>query len=688
VVDENDKPVSEAQVGIYMLLKNKQYLTSPVAPTLLSYNTNEDGKFIFKNLPLGTTADFLVEKTGYARTITWSANSRLRYTVGQTDIKLVLPIEARIEGIVVEKKTGKPVAGIRLIVKEQNRWVQDAFDSQDDGTFSINSLTPDKYKLEVLPPKAKLADWAAEPVEVTAVKGKTTNNVRIELVKGGVLEIAVTDAVSGRLVENAGVTVLNKPGNQSFYGRSGKDGIIRIRLIPGDYFLWDGVYKQGYSIKEGKEHFTIADGKTERLEYTIFPESRITGTIRDEKGTPLEGATLMAWPFLRQQKVVTKAGGKFEVVYDKQNLASGEFPTLLLCRYENDNLAAALEIDEDVRTLDITLKSGISFAGKVVDPNGNGIEGAKLYVSLCKPSLSWPITPINPRCDETITDIDGKFEIKAIPTGHRYNLSIEAEGYGDKHTKEINTNDAVKNQLDMGNITLAVANLSISGVVVDENDEPITGAVVSGRGTNQPYRMTKTDVNGKFTLEGICAGKIRIGAVKFGAVTMLGSVDTEVGATNIKIVISEKSSHPRYVPKQPASLMGKPLPELKDLQMELPSADINNKRILICFWDMNQRPSRNCILELAGHTKELKDKTVIVAAVQASAIDKKALTEWINEHDIPFVVGMISDNVEKTKSAWNVRSLPWLILTDKQHVVQAEGFGIEEITDKIKNIKQ
>lgn len=688
VVDENGKPVPAARVSIYMLLigegENKQYLSRPFTPTLLSTETDVDGKFKFTNLPLGTTADLMVEKTGFANMNTWTTSARLTYAVGQKDIKLVLPVEARIEGVVVEKETGKPANGIKLILKDhRNHWIQDAFNSQDGGTFSINSLNPGKYKLEVLPPEAKLADWIAEPVEVMAEKGKTTNDVRIKLVKGGVLEVAVTDAISGKPVENAGVTVLNEHGNQSGYGLSGKDGIIRIRLIPGDYILWDGVYKQGYSRKEGEEPFAIADGKIEHWEYTIFPESMITGTVHDEKGTPLEGATLMAWPFLRQQKVVANTGGKFEVVYDKQNLASGEFPTLLLCRYEKDNLAAALEVDEDVRKLDITLKPGIAIFGKVVDPNGNGIEGAKLRVSLCKPSLSWPVTPINPIRDETTTDKDGKFEIKAIPVGHKYVLSTDAEGYGRNNSEQIDTDDVANNQIDMGNITLAVANLSVSGMVADENDKPVAGVNVRTYTQSQPYRRAITDSDGKFTLEGVCAGKIHILAAKLGT-PLNGSVYADGGMTDIKIVISEKSLPTRYVTKQPASLVGKPLPELKDLKIELPPADLDNKRILICFWDMNQRPSRNCLRQLNKKTKELKAKDVVVVTIQVSKVDEDMLNDWVEEYNMPFSVGTVDGDENEIRFNWGVRSLPWLILTDQEHIVQAEGFAPTELGEKLK----
>jgi hypothetical protein len=34
-----------------------------------------------------------------------------------------------------------------------------------------------------------------------------------------------------------------------------------------------------------------------------------------------------------------------------------------------------------------------------------------------------------------------------------------------------------------------------------------------------------------------------------------------------------------------------------------------------------------------------------------------------------------------------VKSLPWLILTDKKHVVIAEGFNIDELDEKIKEVE-
>jgi hypothetical protein len=131
------------------------------------------------------------------------------------------------------------------------------------------------------------------------------------------------------------------------------------------------------------------------------------------------------------------------------------------------------------------------------------------------------------------------------------------------------------------------------------------------------------------------------------------------------------------------SLLGKSLPELKDLGISLSLSDVNDKLILVCFFDMDQRPSRNCILQLSKRTQDLAAKDAVVVTVQASIIKQAKLNEWIKENDITFPVGMIESDSEKTRFNWGAKSLPWLILTNKKHIVTAEGFNLDEIDEKI-----
>ncbi|MBN1973180.1 MAG: redoxin domain-containing protein, partial [Sedimentisphaerales bacterium] len=142
---------------------------------------------------------------------------------------------------------------------------------------------------------------------------------------------------------------------------------------------------------------------------------------------------------------------------------------------------------------------------------------------------------------------------------------------------------------------------------------------------------------------------------------------------------------------QSISLVGKPLPELKYFQIES-QPDISNKIVLVCFFDIEQRPSRSSILELNKNANELKSKDIEIIAIQASTIEQEYLDKWLKENSIDFPVGMIKANPstslgtgeEQTIFNWGVKALPWLILTDKEHIVMAEGFSLNELDEKIK----
>lgn len=136
------------------------------------------------------------------------------------------------------------------------------------------------------------------------------------------------------------------------------------------------------------------------------------------------------------------------------------------------------------------------------------------------------------------------------------------------------------------------------------------------------------------------------------------------------------------------NLVGKPLPSFDRIMTGFDLESTAGKMVLVCFWDTNQRPSRYCIMQIAKQAEQLKQKGVAVVTVQASKVDEKKLNEWVKKNDIPFPVGIVQGNEEKTRFAWGVESLPWLVLTDKKHIVRSEGFGIDELDEKITTLRK
>jgi hypothetical protein len=132
------------------------------------------------------------------------------------------------------------------------------------------------------------------------------------------------------------------------------------------------------------------------------------------------------------------------------------------------------------------------------------------------------------------------------------------------------------------------------------------------------------------------------------------------------------------------SLKGKLLSDFENIKIDFSFQQARDKMVMICFWDMNQRPSRHCMYQLAQKARQLAQKGLVIVAIQSSKVDENTLNEWAKKNSIPFTVGMIQMDEEKIYFNWGVKSLPWLILTDKGHIVRAEGFGIDELDDEIK----
>ena len=201
-------------------------------------------------------------------------------------------------------------------------------------------------------------------------------------------------------------------------------------------------------------------------------------------------------------------------------------------------------------------------------------------------------------------------------------------------------------------------------------------------GFDQPDKTTATNQEGRFELKRICKGPLRLQANFDSSPGGAGFLYAQGGDRNVKIILGQKKVHQPQV-----SLVDKTLPELKELGIKLSPVDSEGKRILVCFFDMEQRPSRHCISQIIKQAAQLKQKDIIVIAVQAAKINKSTLDQWIKKNKIPFTVGIIQGDIEKIRMNWGVKSLPWLTLTDRSHVVYAEGFGLDDLDTMIEEMK-
>lgn len=130
--------------------------------------------------------------------------------------------------------------------------------------------------------------------------------------------------------------------------------------------------------------------------------------------------------------------------------------------------------------------------------------------------------------------------------------------------------------------------------------------------------------------------------------------------------------------------VGQALPGLSEFDVRLEPEVIRDKMLLVCFFDVDQRPSRNAIQRLNKRANSLLEEGLYMVFIQAEAVEEQKIVSWLKRNEIQPPVGMSRSGLSGLEYSWGVKSLPWLILTDKNHIVTAEDFGIAEINDKIK----
>ena len=129
-----------------------------------------------------------------------------------------------------------------------------------------------------------------------------------------------------------------------------------------------------------------------------------------------------------------------------------------------------------------------------------------------------------------------------------------------------------------------------------------------------------------------------------------------------------------------ASPIGRQLTGFDGIDIDYSMEQAAGAKIVLCFFDAEQRPSRNLVERLAKREKELLDDGVAVLLVHTSNVEADKLKQWLDNREIPFRCGSIKDDAEKVLYLWGVQAQPWLVLMDDQGTVSAGGFGLESLT--------
>jgi uncharacterized GH25 family protein len=349
------------------------------------------------------------------------------------------------------------------------------------------------------------------------------------------------------------------------------------------------------------------------------------------------------------------------------------------------------------RTYEQKIQSSKVIAGVAVDEKGAPVAGVPVGVCCHKKKdekgrFSWTFSSFDTLSDTT--DQQGRFAIELAEDGE-YNLRFSPDKYAAviEYDVPVGKKDLKVTLPEGGTVTGRLVRVekgkNVPILNVEVKVEQTDRASYTHLGFDRD-RTTVTDSQGRFRFEHLQT-KIRpresmsqtqweyaprIWQIIYGSASKTITFDDSNTIEDLEVVF-------RPDPASAQPLVGKALPGFDGIKIDLAEDQTKDKMILVCFFDMEQRPSRNCISQLVKQAEWLKEKAVAVIAIQVSNADPGTFNEWVKKNNTPFPVGMVETDVEEIRFAWCVQSLPWLILTNRDHIVAAEGFAISEISDKI-----
>lgn len=495
--------------------------------------TDVNGKFRIDGVPTNATAFLFASAPSKALKFDQSKInfSRLPYSAGQQDIVLDVVPEGVIEGKIVLDEDLHPVPVATVMVYSSINWaIPQKADCHSDGTFRIAGVSAGNYRLSAQFGTNKPSDWVADVAEVNVESGKTNSGLIIHASRGGVLDVRVVSSSDHTPVSD--VMVRGTSPKHSFGGMTDEKGIFRARALADQYNI--SVFKERWNRKECKA--VIENGKTNNLQIELEPPTVLKGIVRDATGKPAPGlpVSFVNFPFGGSDATVTTdENGSFETEIPRQD--QNQFGRGVRCVFVRDvehNLAAAESIEEDTKSVELKLAPAITISGHVVC-DGKPVK---------KPSASlifWSgDTGMWLRGLSREGSTPGQYEIPSLPTGFKYGVVVTADGYGQEDMASCVSADTEAGRVELETVELKLANLKVSGTVVDSNDKPVSGVSVYLGGKGQRGESDTTDKNGHFILNQVCEGQVNINCYNSGN---SGTTTTEAGDTNVVVKVGERN---------------------------------------------------------------------------------------------------------------------------------------------------
>jgi protocatechuate 3,4-dioxygenase beta subunit len=416
----------------------------------------------------------------------------------------------RLEVLVRERGSAAGLAGATVRLIRHNRVLQESRSAADGrvrlsphaaGVWVVEALSPDH------PPVRRSRSLAPD------------EGARIELVleRGQSVEVQVHDEGTGSPVSGAEVRLWHAGTGLLRTARTNSTGRTRLKGLPRATWVEAQIHVtcRGFTMVRSPSGSGFERLSADRIRIRMQRTARLAGRVRLHGGLPVTGALvcldLAATPFRMIAPVaisthvrgVPVAEGLWALTDDRGQFVLPEFPPV-----ERATIAIrapgripearhlVLSPGEDRSDFVIRLRSGGGLAGRVVDPKGDPVAGAKVLVARRNRLVA-----------AVRSDASGDFVLDGLAPG-RYGVKAGGGSWIESLVKELRLVRGGR----VSGLALALRTPAppLVGRVVDEQGRPRPGVEVVARGVRRtglfhdetfwPAR-TETDATGRFRLD-------------------------------------------------------------------------------------------------------------------------------------------------------------------------------------------
>ena len=459
VLDSSGEPILSSEVRIQLLMSGDR--TSPHREDYSMLNifhhmppaeTDEDGEFVFRNLPQSAVTMLYIRAPGYAKA------ERMGVPVGAKGLEIRLKHEGRIQGRLSYADTGAPVTDATVTASAIDMiYGHGRGDARADenGAFVVKNLPPGLYNLYLgVGPEG----WTAVPKGRILVKeGQTVSNVDLSLIRCGVISGRVTDTDTGEPIANHNVFLHDAAYPESLGRRhsaaTDETGVYRIYAAPGRALVFTRAPRNYEDIGEGSSSVDVVEGETVTVDFQFAKGIELVIRTLTKAGKPVAGAWVTEeWTVRMPEGGKSNEQGEF-------TLRGHQAGQLLLLKAEQVERqlhgAAEVEVQPD-KTVEIRMEryEQVEVSGRVVDQNGEPIPGVSIV-------LSQRVNQQGPTVgtDVAVTDNNGRYSRVRLMVGENYIIQAQpyAGGYFAAYTDEFT---ATKEMTQIADLTLRPGNIN------------------------------------------------------------------------------------------------------------------------------------------------------------------------------------------------------------------------------------